>query len=364
MNIILDKNKRMKIFAKLLLLSLLASTPCAVLAAKLPADSFTAEIKHWDVKWGDTLSEIAQTLLPNNKAVRLQFMLKTVALNPIIFPSQDIHFMLAYQKMVFPNKIDGINIKQLVSNSINNRPKTTSPLYTPSAKFSDKKATDTTPRLYSVSPAGVESDFNSGDLVKNRYYYIAQGDINGQFKIKNGPLYVIEANTKIRVFSGKNLCRIQLIYGLLRVQDRNHFKQHCSIDTKLARITSANSDYAVQFCNPKDCVIQTEPEGIATLPAGLYYGTLRGNIQATDQRKHYHVAESEFYYYGLNKNQPRKIKPFKGLLFNDQDIPSLATLSSTKKKFAWGYIKTRPQDKNYKDEADDIRTDFNFTTDR
>ena len=60
---------------------------------------------YWDVKAGDTLGEIVDTLIPHNSHLQRKLMQDILALNPGAFPYGDPHWMLANKRLWLPNAL-------------------------------------------------------------------------------------------------------------------------------------------------------------------------------------------------------------------------------------------------------------------
>jgi Tfp pilus assembly protein FimV len=60
---------------------------------------------YWDTKAGDTLGEIVDTLLPENRYLQEKLMRDIVSLNPGVFPNGDPHYMLANKRLWLPNAV-------------------------------------------------------------------------------------------------------------------------------------------------------------------------------------------------------------------------------------------------------------------
>jgi hypothetical protein len=74
------------------------------------ADSTRIEVyplsqNYWDIKTGDTLGEIVNTLLPDNVYLQQQLMRDIIALNPDVFPGGSPHRMLANKRLWLPNAL-------------------------------------------------------------------------------------------------------------------------------------------------------------------------------------------------------------------------------------------------------------------
>ena len=60
---------------------------------------------YWDVKYGDTLGEIVDTLVPHNVYLQGQLMRDILTLNPDVFPDGNPHWMLANKRLWLPNAV-------------------------------------------------------------------------------------------------------------------------------------------------------------------------------------------------------------------------------------------------------------------
>ena len=74
------------------------------------ADSTRIEVyplsqNYWDIKPGDTLRDIVNTLIPGNTYLQKKLMRDIVALNPDVFPEGSPHRMLANKRLWLPNAI-------------------------------------------------------------------------------------------------------------------------------------------------------------------------------------------------------------------------------------------------------------------
>ncbi len=68
---------------------------------------------YWDIKTGDTLGEIVNTLIPGNLYLQKKLMPDIVSTNPHVFPDGNPHYMLANKRLWLPNAVkpqdDSIN---------------------------------------------------------------------------------------------------------------------------------------------------------------------------------------------------------------------------------------------------------------
>ncbi len=330
-------------------------------------------MRKWDVKWGDTLSEIAVTLLPGQPKARKKFMQETVKLNPNVFPTQDPDFMLAWHTLLIPGWVNSNNMQQTVEKTIQEK-NLAAQAQQPQEKFEPlyqapedlisaedlQKEEDNRPRFYALSPDGEKTDFKVGDKIKDQYQYITQGEIYGALQIPQGPYFLLTPNTRIKITLPRaefdQPCKIELVQGLIRMQERNSFKIHCQIVTRYARLNANNADFGVQMCADKSCLINTQPEGKAWLPAGLYFGVAQGTLTATDKKQQYKLKKGQINYYAPDKQKALAIKPFKGLIFTDKELKSFEKAKPVKKKFSWGYIQTNPSSEQNKQTDDFINT--------
>ena len=364
----------LKSFFKTVLFCLLASTPCLFPSSALAATAqFSVELAKWHIAKGDTLSEIAQKLLPNNKPLREKLMYKILELNPIAFPSNNIDFMLAYNTLFFPSVIDGVNIHQLMTDNKKLADKIKSPLQE-EVKEQQKAPLYVAPeeikteapkpektkvnRFYSLSEANLETDIKGNAEAFNNYQYITDGKKFGKVDVTDGPNFLLEPNTRIKVNIHNNQCQINLVYGLLRVLEKKQQIKHCAIRTQVAQLSAVNSAFLVKVCKQHRCLVTSKTMGEASLPNGLYYGVVKGTINVTDKSNHYKVPVGKIYYYNKINNKPLLVKYFKGLLFNDKDLASIEKNQSHKKKFAWGTIESHPQDEDYIDPSLEFITDY------
>lgn len=72
------------------------------------ADSRRIEVyplsqSYWDIKRGDTLGEIVDTLIPRNPYLQRQLMRDIMSLNPEVFPDGNPRRMLANRRLWLPN---------------------------------------------------------------------------------------------------------------------------------------------------------------------------------------------------------------------------------------------------------------------
>ena len=60
---------------------------------------------YWDTQAGDTLGEIASTLLPANHHLQQHLMREIISLNPEVFPDGEPARMIAGRRLWLPNAI-------------------------------------------------------------------------------------------------------------------------------------------------------------------------------------------------------------------------------------------------------------------
>jgi Tfp pilus assembly protein FimV len=60
---------------------------------------------YWDVKPGDTLGEIVDTLIPDNVYLQEKLIRDILSLNPDVFPDGNPHRMLANKRLWLPNAL-------------------------------------------------------------------------------------------------------------------------------------------------------------------------------------------------------------------------------------------------------------------
>ena len=60
---------------------------------------------YWDIKTGDTLGEIVNTLIPKNPYLQEKLMLDIVSTNPQAFPGGNPNRMLANKRLWLPNAV-------------------------------------------------------------------------------------------------------------------------------------------------------------------------------------------------------------------------------------------------------------------
>lgn len=91
-----------------LLFILLLSTSLAW-AGSTRIEVYPLSQNYWDIKTGDTLGEIVNTLLPDNVYLQQKLMRDIVALNPDVFPDGSPHRMLANKRLWLPNALQPDN---------------------------------------------------------------------------------------------------------------------------------------------------------------------------------------------------------------------------------------------------------------
>jgi hypothetical protein len=60
---------------------------------------------YWDIKSGDTLGEIVNTLLPDNPYLQQKLIRDILSLNPDVFPGGNPNYMLANRRLWLPNAV-------------------------------------------------------------------------------------------------------------------------------------------------------------------------------------------------------------------------------------------------------------------
>jgi len=60
---------------------------------------------YWDIKPGDTLGEIVNTLMPDNSYLQEKLIREIVSLNPDVFPDGNPKRMLANRRLWLPNAV-------------------------------------------------------------------------------------------------------------------------------------------------------------------------------------------------------------------------------------------------------------------
>ena len=60
---------------------------------------------YWDIKSGDTLGEIVNTLLPDNPYLQQKLIRDILSLNPEAFPGGNPNYMLANRRLWLPNAV-------------------------------------------------------------------------------------------------------------------------------------------------------------------------------------------------------------------------------------------------------------------
>jgi len=60
---------------------------------------------YWDIKSGDTLGEIVNTLLPDNTHLQEKLIRDILSLNPEAFPGGNPNYMLANRRLWLPNAV-------------------------------------------------------------------------------------------------------------------------------------------------------------------------------------------------------------------------------------------------------------------
>ncbi len=60
---------------------------------------------YWDIKTGDTLGEIVNTLIPDNPYLQEKLVHDILSLNPDVFPGGNPNHMLANRRLWLPNAV-------------------------------------------------------------------------------------------------------------------------------------------------------------------------------------------------------------------------------------------------------------------
>jgi hypothetical protein len=87
----------------LLFILLLATS--LVLADSTRIEVYPLSQNYWDIKPGDSLGAIVNTLLPDNVYLQQKLIRDIVALNPEVFPDGSPHRMLANKRLWLPNAL-------------------------------------------------------------------------------------------------------------------------------------------------------------------------------------------------------------------------------------------------------------------
>jgi hypothetical protein len=87
-----------------LVLILLLSTSLAW-AESTRIEVYPLSQNYWDIRTGDTLGEIVNTLLPSNPYLQEKLMRDIVSANPHVFPGGNPNHMLANKRLWLPNAV-------------------------------------------------------------------------------------------------------------------------------------------------------------------------------------------------------------------------------------------------------------------
>ena len=87
-----------------LVLMLLLSTSLAW-AESTRIEVYPLSQNYWDIKTGDTLGEIVDTLIPGNTDLQEKLMHDLVSTNPQVFPDDNPNYMLANKRLWLPNAV-------------------------------------------------------------------------------------------------------------------------------------------------------------------------------------------------------------------------------------------------------------------
>jgi hypothetical protein len=87
-----------------LLLAMLFSTSLAR-AESTRIEVYPLSQNYWDIKTGDTLGEIVNTLLPDNLYLQNKLLHDILSLNPDVFPDGNPDYMLANRRLWLPNAV-------------------------------------------------------------------------------------------------------------------------------------------------------------------------------------------------------------------------------------------------------------------
>jgi len=66
---------------------------------------------YWDIKSGDTLGDIVNTLMPDNYYLQEKLIREIVSLNPDVFPGGNPKRMLANRRLWLPNAVKQVENK-------------------------------------------------------------------------------------------------------------------------------------------------------------------------------------------------------------------------------------------------------------
>lgn len=95
---------RAKKYLIIALLPALAITS-SVFAESKRIDVYSLSQNYWDTQNGDTLSAIAEQLLPNNPAMQRKLMSDIISQNPDAFKNNDPDYMRANIRLWLPNRL-------------------------------------------------------------------------------------------------------------------------------------------------------------------------------------------------------------------------------------------------------------------
>jgi len=91
----------------LLLLTLFFTFPVCAESRRIEVYPLTQQ--YWDIKAGDTLGSIVNTLMPANQFLQERLMRKIIALNPEVFPEGQPDRMLANRRLWLPNAVKRVD---------------------------------------------------------------------------------------------------------------------------------------------------------------------------------------------------------------------------------------------------------------
>jgi hypothetical protein len=87
------------------LVLMLLLSPSLVWAESTRIEVYPLSQSYWDIKTGDTLGEIVDTLIPGNPYLRQKLMHDIVSTNPDAFPDSNPDRMLANKRLWLPNAV-------------------------------------------------------------------------------------------------------------------------------------------------------------------------------------------------------------------------------------------------------------------
>lgn len=87
----------------LVLTLLLTGSPCWADSTRI--EVYPLSQSYWDVKTGETLGEIVDTLIPQNHYLQNRLIRDIVSLNPELFPDGSPDRMLANRRLWLPNAV-------------------------------------------------------------------------------------------------------------------------------------------------------------------------------------------------------------------------------------------------------------------